>query len=86
MLEMAGEKRTGPTRVRLITVEAPCTYATKRGIKIGSSLADVGRAYPKSDEGSDDPTLFLVGSPYGGMLFETKGDVVVKILLGPMAF
>lgn len=85
-LGMAGDKRTGPVKVRSITVEAPSTYATRRGIKIGSSLAEVGRAYPKSDEGSDDPTLFLVGSPYGGLLFETKADVVVKIFLGAMVY
>jgi hypothetical protein len=85
-LGVDGDTRTGPFTVRAITLTAPSTYATKRGIKIGSSLADVGRAYPKSDEGSDDPTLFLVGSPTGGLLFETKGDVVVKIFFGATAY
>ena len=85
-LEMVSEKRTGPAKVRLITVTAPTAYATKRGIKIGSKLTEIAAAYPKSDEGSDDPTQFLVGSPYGGLLFVLKGDAVAEILLGPMAF
>jgi len=86
-LDMTSEKRSGPTKIRLIHVEAPSTFATARGIKIGDSLAKVTAAYPKSDEGSDDPTQFLVGSPYGGLLFVLKDEETVsEIVLGPMAF
>lgn len=88
-LEMVSDTRTGPAKVRLIVVTAPVTpeaYATQRGIKIGSTRREVAAAYPKSDEGGDDPTQFLVGSPFGGLLFVLKGDVVAEIILGPMAF
>jgi hypothetical protein len=85
-LEMVSETRSGKAKVRLITVRAALTFATRRGIAIGSTRAQVAAAYPKSDEGSDDPMQFLVGSPYGGLLFVFKGDVVAEILLGPLAF
>lgn len=86
-LDMTSEKRSSPAKIRLIHASAPCTYATARGIKIGDSLAKVAAAYPKSDEGSDDPTQFLVGSPYGGLLFVLKDEKTVsEIILGPMAF
>ncbi len=86
-LDMVSVTRTGAAKVRLITVTAPSTYATKRGIKIGSTRAEVEAAYPKADEGGDDPTQFLVGSQYGGLLFVFKQkDVVGEVVLGPMAF
>lgn len=86
-LDMTSETRQGATKVRLIHVVAPSTLATARGIKIGDSLAKVAATYPKSDEGTDDPTQFLVGSPYGGLLFVLKDEKTVsEIVLGPMAF
>jgi hypothetical protein len=93
-VEMVADKPKGPWKARLIILKAPSgpeargpsTYATARGIKLGSSRADVAAAYPKSKEGDNDPKEFLVGSPYGGLLFRFKGDVVAEILLGPLAF
>ena len=86
-LDMVSETRQGATRIRLIHITAPTTFATARGIKIGDSHAKVAATYPKSDEGSDDPTQFLVGSPYGGLLFVLKDQKTVsEIVLGAMAF
>ena len=93
-IEMAADTAKGPWKVRLITVKAPTgpqargplTYATARGIKLGSSRTDVAAAYPESAEGDKDPNEFLVGSPYGGLLFRFKSGVVAEMLLGPMAF
>ncbi len=93
-IEMAADQAKAPWKVRLVTLKAPTgpqargpsTYATARGIKLGSSRADVAAAYPKSDEGGDDPNELLVGSPYGGLLFVFKDNVVAEMVLGPMAF
>jgi len=69
-----------------IGIKAPSTFATSRGIVIGSSKADVEKSYQHSTEGSgDDPSSYLVGSPYGGELFTFKHGKVTEIFLGQMA-
>jgi len=72
--------------VQSIEINAPSTFATSRGIAIGSSKADVENSYQRSTEGSgDDPNSYLVGSPYGGELFTFKNGKVIEIFLGQMA-
>lgn len=84
---MSSESRTGLFRVRSIEVFAPSTFATSRGVKIGTKAADLPAFYLRNiDEGRDDPNEYLVGSVYGGMLFTLKDDEVVAIFLGAMAF
>ena len=86
-LKMASPKKAGPFVIDAIEITAPSTLATSRGIKIGSTRNEVAKAYPKSDEETNDPKKqFLVGSVYGGLLFELDNDKVANMFLGAMAF
>jgi hypothetical protein len=85
-LEMGGETSSGPFKVRSITVQKPSKFATNKGIKIGSTLAELEKAYARSTENNDDPDQYLVGSVYGGMLFGLANGKVSSIFLGAMAF
>ncbi len=85
-LHMAAETKTGPFEVAAISVSKP-PHATARGIKVGSTLAELQATYPRTTEqGDHDPNLFLVGSVYGGLLFKLEQDAVTEIFLGAMAF
>ena len=70
-----GQTRSGKARVRLV-------WVTGERTRLDEASRSAARAHRSrrrtrsSDEGSDDPTQFLVGSPYGGL----KGDVVAEIL------
>src|SRR5690606_4525823 len=74
--------------VRMFKITAPSTLATSRGIRIGSTRAELAVHYIESteDEGHDRATTYLVGSIYGGEAFTLVGGKVTEILLGVMAF
>jgi hypothetical protein len=85
-MHMAAEAKKGPFKVATISVGKP-PHATARGIKVGSTLAELEKTYPRStEEGNNDPSLYLVGSVYGGLLFRLKDGAVTEIFLGAMAF
>ena len=81
---MAAEKKKGPFKIASISVMKP-PHATARGIKVGSTLAEVAKAYPRNVEEGGDPNHYLVGSVYGGLLFKLEKDVVIEIFLGAAA-
>lgn len=84
---MAAGRRSGPFHVRSISVDTPSTFATSRGIHVGSTLAELSKIYPRNtEEGNADPNQYLVGSVYGGELFTLEKDKVASIFLGAMAF
>ena len=83
-LHMAADKKKGPFKVASISVTKP-PHATARGIKVGSTLAELINAYPRTVEDGSDPNMFLVGSIYGGLLFKLEKAVVTEIFLGAMA-
>ena len=84
-LHMAADTKKGPFKVASISVGKP-PHATARGIHVGSTLAELAKTYPRAtEEGNDDPNIFLVGSVYGGLLFKLEKDVVTEIFLGAMA-
>jgi len=86
-LGMVSEKRGGTKSVESITITAPCTLATKRGIRIGSTEQEVKKAY-KKDWNKEDSTQsggFVAGSIYGGIIFELHGGKVSRIFLGAAA-
>jgi hypothetical protein len=84
--DMVADKASGPWRARRIGVSAPSKYATKEGIRIGSTRKEVEAKYKKSKSDSGDPDSLLVGSPYGGLLFMFKDGVVTAMSIGVFGF
>jgi hypothetical protein len=85
-IEMAAPSRKGPQKVALIDVKAPCALKTSRGIGVGSTVAELTRAYgaEKNAEDSTDER-FVAGSIYGGVLFGLKDGRVESIFVGAAA-
>ena len=78
LLMSAGGKKSGAKTIANITASAPCTFATKKGIKIGDAESAARKAYAEhvDRETSGDPGVLVVGSIYGGIIFNfTKGKV-----------
>jgi hypothetical protein len=72
----------GPKFVAAIYAKAKCPFATRRGITVGSAQAEVQKAYAgtedlqKHDFPGFDVPRFVVGSIFGGIVFEfTRGKV-----------
>ncbi|MEO8550378.1 MAG: hypothetical protein ABI678_10405 [Kofleriaceae bacterium] len=87
-VSMASETKKGPWKARLITLTKGSKLATSKGIHLGSTRAEVEKAYTRSEE--DDGTKkdqYLVGSLYGGLLFGfDKANKVSEMSMGPFAF
>lgn len=86
-LDMASESKGGPKTVASITATSPCKLATARGIRIGSSEAEVSKAYRdvRDSEQSVAGETFVAGSIYGGAIFTLKEGKVVEIFIGAAA-
>ena len=86
-LGMVSEKRGGPKHIESITLVAPGTLATSRGIRIGSAEQAVRKAYRAewNREESKQSGNFVAGSIYGGLLFEFQDGKVIQIFLGAAA-
>lgn len=87
ILNMASESKGGAKTVLTITAEAPSKLATARGIHIGSTIAEVTKAYGKvqDKEGSEPGKTFVAGSVYGGVIFTFTGGKVSRIFIGAAA-
>ncbi|HEY7608897.1 MAG TPA: hypothetical protein VIF14_06670 [Alphaproteobacteria bacterium] len=86
-LGLVSEKKGGPKIVESIDCTARCTLTSARGIGIGSTLADVQKAYAaefNKDE-SKLPQLFVAGTIYGGLLLKFKAGKVSSMFLGAAA-
>jgi hypothetical protein len=81
----------GPKFVDVIYASGKCPYSTRRGIRIGSAQADVLKAYTGTEEPQrpDLPTpkvpRFVVGSVFGGIVFEFTREKVSAIVYGAYA-
>lgn len=86
-LAMNSEKKGGPKTILNVTAEAPCKLATARGIQIGSTEAEVAKAYRavQNKEESEPGKLFVAGSVYGGVLFHLEAGKVIQIFIGAAA-
>lgn len=71
----------------MITAGARCKLATTRGIKIGSTEAEVRKAYQdvENKEESEAGKSFVAGSIYGGVIFTLEKGRVVEIFMGAAA-
>jgi hypothetical protein len=83
-LSMVSKTKSSPQTIESITAVAPCALTTKRGIHIGSSEAEVMKAYERNynKEESTPGSSFIAGSTYGGISFQFKNGRVSQIFLG----
>ena len=82
----AGEKKTGVKKIASFSAGAGSKLATKLGIKVGSPVGDVRKAYGSFENKEDgSAALFVAGSIYGGILFHIEGGKVSRIFLGAAA-
>ncbi len=83
---MTSNKKRGRKLIESISVSAPSTLRTKRGIMIGSTAAQVMKAYKRQlNKESSDAGSFAAGSIYGGLIFKFERSKVALILLGAAA-
>ena len=86
-LGMVAEKKGGAKSLESIDCSARCTLKTTRGIGIGSTLADVQKAYAAefNKEDSELPSVFVAGTIYGGLILKFKAGKVSAMFLGAAA-
>ncbi len=86
-LGVVSETKTSSQTVESITAVAPCSLTTKSGVHIGSSEAEVIKAYKRehNKEESVPGSLVVAGSIYGGIGFQLKNGKVSQIFLGAAA-
>ena len=82
-----GAKKTGAKKIVRITASAPRLLATRKGIKIGSAEPIVRKAYAADAdrEMPPEPGVFVVGSVYGGIIFNFEKGKVSRIFFGAAA-
>ena len=82
----AGEKKSGKKTIANISASAPCTFATKKGIKIGDAESAARKAYAEHiDRETSDSNTLVVGSIYGGIIFNFTKGKVSRIFFGAAA-
>ncbi|MCB9654818.1 MAG: hypothetical protein H6729_11880 [Deltaproteobacteria bacterium] len=79
-IEFLATKKEGPFSLVSARIEAPSKLATKRGIKIGSNVAELSTAYGQN--GIDSTDEFIFGSQLGGVVFTLRNNRVTEIYLG----
>lgn len=85
-LVMASSEKGGAKMISSITATDGCKLATARGIRLGSTVAQVQKAYAdvRSQEGASDEE-FVAGSIYGGVIFSLEKGKVTRIFFGAAA-
>ena len=85
-LGMVSEKQGGPKSIERITITSPSKLQTQRGIGIGSPEAEVVKAYGQFRNVEDStPEHFVVGSNFGGVIFNFQQGRVNNIFIGAAA-
>jgi hypothetical protein len=79
--------RSDSTReVAMIEIKEPCELKTSKNIGIGSTFEEVKNAYKGFINAADsDPETIIVGSVYGGLVFNFKNNKVTRVFIGPSA-
>ena len=90
--DMVSGKAGAPKTILSITIEAPSALKTEHGIGIGSAKEEVLKAYAdyktekeQAEHLAQGGDKHLVGSIYGGMIFDFEGGKVSRIFLGASA-
>jgi hypothetical protein len=86
-LGMVAEKKGGPKSLERITITSPSTLATSKGIRIGSTEAEVTAAYGRFRNAEDSEQFggFIAGSIFGGVMFNFEQGKVSRIFIGAAA-
>ncbi|MCK9378146.1 MAG: hypothetical protein M0P73_18660 [Syntrophobacterales bacterium] len=85
-LDMTSEKKGGTKSIASISVASPSKLKTQRGIGIGSTAAQVAKAYgPFRNNEDSTPECFVAGSNFGGVIFTFKQGKVSSIFIGAAA-
>lgn len=86
-LDMVAERAGGEQRVGSIRLTPPSPLRTSRGIGIGSTEAEVRRAYARewNPEESRQAGAFVAGSLYGGLVVTLRQGRVASLFLGAAA-
>lgn len=72
--------------VEMITIKKPCELRTKKLIGIGSEYEKVQSAYKdKIDKSTSNTETLVVGSIYGGLIFNFEDKKVKSIFIGASA-
>lgn len=72
--------------VEMITIKKPCELKTKKQIGIGSEYEKVRIAYKnKIDKSASNTETLVVGSVYGGLIFNFEDKKVKSIFIGASA-
>lgn len=86
-LGMVSKKKGGPKSIESITLTSPSPLQTSKGIRIGSTEAEVMEAYGRfrNAEDSKKGEVFVAGSVFGGLIFNFEQGKVSQIFLGAAA-
>lgn len=85
-LGMVSKKKGGPKSIERITLNSPSKLQTQRGIGIGSTEAEVAKAYgPFRNAEDSTPERFVAGSNFGGVIFDFQQGKVSSIFIGAAA-
>ena len=86
-INMASTTKGGAKTVLTITGIAPCKLSTARGIHLGSTIAQVTKAYGdvQDKEQSKPGQSFVAGSLFGGVIFTFESGKVSEIFIGAAA-
>jgi hypothetical protein len=82
----AGEKKSGVKTIAHIIASAPCAFATRKGIKIGDAESAARKGYAEHvDRETSAEHGIVVGSIYGGIIFDFTKGKVSRIFFGAAA-
>lgn len=88
-LGLISESEKGPWSLGSVTVEESSDWKTERGIGIGASRAEVEKAYAgdinESEGEGGTPEDIVVGTIYGGIIFDFDDGRVSRIFVGATA-
>jgi len=85
-LQMVSATEKGRKKVFGITINPPSKLSTSKGIRIGSTVAAVRKAYGAyEDKEVTSADVFVAGTFYGGVIFSLKDGKVTDIFIGSAA-